>query len=294
MDPLTHAALGATLGQAGFRRSLGRRALAVGAVVAASPDLDLLPALFAAEPWIVHRGLTHSLPYAATAGAVLGWACWRWPRLAGSGGLGAWVGLCIAALLSHVLLDTLTPGGVALLAPFLDDQVGVPAMPVVDPAFSAVLAAAVLAGLLVRRRPALGQALAWAALLVAFGYAAFGWIANERVATEARRQLAQAHVVAVVQARPTPLQPFVRRVEAEIGGKVHVGFRSVLSSGPIVWHATATGSGRRVSWQVTADGRVAVVQGPELRYRLLGVDVVRALGGPAPVGFGSLWELVFG
>lgn len=97
-----------------------RRLVWLGALGAMAPDLDVLAFAFGvpyADP-LGHRGLWHSLPFAAGVAAVLAWLALRgdetppsWRR--------TWLYLfcCIG---SHGVLDAATNGGlgVALLAPF--------------------------------------------------------------------------------------------------------------------------------------------------------------------------------
>ena len=47
MDPLTQAALGATVGHAGFYRRLGMASVTIGAFAGAFPDIDTLASSFA-------------------------------------------------------------------------------------------------------------------------------------------------------------------------------------------------------------------------------------------------------
>jgi inner membrane protein len=133
---ITHAVVGAVLAEV-IRPRAGRAAaleppgaprngapwvyvVAASALCAVLPDADVL-AFQLGIPYgapLGHRGLSHSLPFAAVLGAVvlaLGFrgAVWGGQRLR--------IGLCVAlATASHGLLDTFTNGGlgVAVLAPF--------------------------------------------------------------------------------------------------------------------------------------------------------------------------------
>lgn len=289
MDPATHAALGATVALAGFRR-LGRRALAVGAAVAVAPDLDI-PVSGAFGPlglWLHHRAITHSLPFAAVVGPLLGWLIWR--GLGRAGRKLPWMGLCTAALLSHAFLDLTNHYGTLLLAPVSDHRFAIPAMPVVDPVFSAVLAAAVAAGVWWRRADAAAVA-AWAALMLCTAYVFAAWGLNAAIEGRARRQLAEAGAPAMeVRAYPTMLQPFFRRVVARGGDEVLVGYQSALAPAPITWRRWRNAAGPAVAaaaatpeaavlewlsdgqmlWRVATENDVTVVEGRDLRYGLDG------------------------
>jgi inner membrane protein len=102
-----------------FRREMpGRRWLAAGALLTVLPDLDTVGFRFgiAYGDLLGHRGLTHSLAFAAIAALALA-ALARERR----GAVWLYLFLCAA---SHGVLDAFTDGGlgVAFLAPFDDTR----------------------------------------------------------------------------------------------------------------------------------------------------------------------------
>jgi inner membrane protein len=112
-------------------RGLGRLAL-VGALCAAAPDLDVL-GLSLGVPWghvLGHRGLTHSLPFAAVLAAGLTVLLFRGPAWRDRRGV-VWLVLFLATA-SHGILDAMTNGGpgVAFLAPFDDTRWFLPWRPI--------------------------------------------------------------------------------------------------------------------------------------------------------------------
>jgi inner membrane protein len=78
MDTITQMLFGATVAQVGFRRRLGRRAIAAGALVALVPDLDIAAGWIGGPfvNWVHHRGLTHSILFGPVAGILFGWLIW--------------------------------------------------------------------------------------------------------------------------------------------------------------------------------------------------------------------------
>ena len=110
---------------------LGRLAM-VGALCAAAPDLDVV-GLWLGVPWghgLGHRGITHSLAFAAALAAVVVLTMFRGP--AGGGRRGAlWLALFLATA-SHGVLDAMTDGGsgVAFFAPFDDTRYFLPWRPI--------------------------------------------------------------------------------------------------------------------------------------------------------------------
>ncbi len=246
MDNLTHILLGATIGQAVGRRRLGWMALAAGAIANTMPDLDVLPLLFAADglaEWRDHRGITHSLWFGAVLGPLIGWACWRFFRRrpgdarGADDALRAWITVWTASMIAHPLLDMCTIYGTQLLQPFSDRRFAVPAVGIIDPFYTVILLAAVLAALVVRRW---GEVAAWAALLGSTGYLLYGWGENQAVAREARRQLAaQGSVGGDLHAYTTIFQPWLRRVVVTDPWGIRVGFLSSTALQPIDWFCQA-------------------------------------------------------
>jgi inner membrane protein len=112
-------------------RGLGRVAL-VAVLGAAAPDLDVQGLSFGV-PWghvLGHRGLTHSLPFAAVLAAALTALLFRGPAWRGRRGV-VWLVLFLATA-SHAVLDAMTNGGpgVAFLAPIDDTRWFLPWRPI--------------------------------------------------------------------------------------------------------------------------------------------------------------------
>jgi inner membrane protein len=112
----THAAPALALIPAFANRDTTARLWIAGVLCAAAPDLDVLGFAFGIpyDHLLGHRGLSHSLAFAAVlAAAVVPWASGSAPAAR------AWLYLFLATA-SHGVLDAFTNGGlgVALLAPF--------------------------------------------------------------------------------------------------------------------------------------------------------------------------------
>jgi inner membrane protein len=233
MDPLTHGVLGASIGQALCGRTLGRRALVWGAVLAMAPDLDFLakPLAPLAE-WMWHRGPTHGLWVGPIAGPLVGYALWK--RKGGE--LRAWMALAAACLLSHPLLDLCTTYGTQLLAPFSRRRFAIDAVAIVDPAYSLVLVAGLVVGLGAGLATARSRRAGWVTLAISSLYLALGVWVNGRAEAIARAELAAQGVqVSSLDAYPTLFQLPFRRIVARSGDLVRVGWLSVLRPRPIEW-----------------------------------------------------------
>jgi inner membrane protein len=128
----THAIAGAALGACCARPPVRWSLVALGAACAVLPDLDVagLAIGFHLDHPLGHRGLSHSLPFAAlVASALAAVVPARWRREAGPWRV--WLVL-FAGMASHGLLDALTNGGrgVAFLAPFSDTRWHFPFTPI--------------------------------------------------------------------------------------------------------------------------------------------------------------------
>src|SRR6478736_2111992 len=63
MDSITHIAIGAILGEACAGKSLGKKAMLMGAAFQSIPDIDFVASFFLSPTanLLTHRGFTHSL-----------------------------------------------------------------------------------------------------------------------------------------------------------------------------------------------------------------------------------------
>ena len=128
----SHAAAGLALGSA-FRPTVApvRFWLLVG-LCAVLPDIDWLGRPFGIpyDHLLGHRGVTHSVCFAALLGAAVTWTAFRTPEFAGVRGR-LWVCFTLATV-SHGVLDALTTygQGVAFAAPFTTERFSFPWHPI--------------------------------------------------------------------------------------------------------------------------------------------------------------------
>jgi inner membrane protein len=128
----SHAAAGLALGTAFWRPGIPARFWVLGATVAALPDLDSLGFRFGITygDMLGHRGLTHSLAFAAVLAAVVTVAAFPSDTIPVSRGQ-LWLYFFLATA-SHGVLDALTNGGlgVAFFAPFHNARYFFPVTPI--------------------------------------------------------------------------------------------------------------------------------------------------------------------
>ena len=265
MDPISQAALGAAVGHAFFHRQLGMKAAGIGALAGMFPDIDTFYGTMEGPfaRLVSHRGTTHSLFFGPVVGTVVGWLWWRRrsgrmePAKAASPGPWVWIGLFVLALVSHPLLDLFTHYGTQLLSPISRTRFGLPAVPVLDPAYTVILGMGILLGALWRRSPRAGWFTALA-LVLSTAYLFSGLRVNGLAEAEARRQLVADGVPSPeVYAFPTMLQIFYRRIVAFTPSEVRVGYISMWRPCPIYWATAPRRNDERVTaLKRTEEGRI--------------------------------------
>jgi inner membrane protein len=129
-SPFTHAVVAATLAASYRFRPPAGTFWAVGILCAILPDLDAV-GFWLGVPYGSfwgHRGITHSIAFAAVVSAVLARSVPGWT---GTGRVRLWT-YCFLATLSHGVLDALTDGGlgVAFLSPFDQGRYFFPVRPI--------------------------------------------------------------------------------------------------------------------------------------------------------------------
>lgn len=156
MDSLTHILLGGSLAAACVPAAHRRRAVAVGAVLATLPDLDVIKlALMGADPvsnMVLHRGYTHSLLVLGGFGLAL-WALLRRVWAPVREHPGRWLWAILLPLSTHAVLDALTVYGTQLWWPLPASPVMWSSLFIIDPLYTLPLLVGVLAALAGGVRP---------------------------------------------------------------------------------------------------------------------------------------------
>jgi inner membrane protein len=262
MDPPTHGLLGAAIGQALFGRTLGRRALVWGAVGGMLPDVDVvMTAVGPMGEWLYHRGLTHALWVPPVVGTILGTAIATRERRKQPDRavpVAAWCWLFVLTMLSHPLLDLCTTYGTVLFAPFSNRRFAIDAIAIIDPVYSLALAAALVVGLARGVGSRSARVAAVGTLVFTTAYLAYGLFLNHQAERLARTQLAEAGIQAErINAYPTLLQLYLRRLVAHGGDEIHVGWISLWSPRRVEWSTFRQAEGTLVDEaRQTREGRL--------------------------------------
>lgn len=221
MDTLTHALSGALLARAtaGMEKPalpLGRR-VAIGALVAAFPDVDVVASWISPLSYLYHhRGVTHSLvmlPVWTLLLAVIFALIWRrgpdWKT---------YVPVVALSLAAHIAGDWITGFGTMIFAPLSDYRHGLGTTFIIDLWFSGIIIAGLVLTLLWRR----SRVPAVAGLVVLVGYVVMQYALLQQ-AVDFGVQHARAAGIqhARVTAIPRPVSPFNWTVMVENAGTYH-------------------------------------------------------------------------
>ena len=143
MDSLTQIVLGAACGEIALGKKIGNKALLFGAIGGTIPDLDVFIGRWFHTSEIAimafHRGFMHSILFSVLGAFLFGWLFFKLydtkkRRLTTN--LKEWIWLIFLALFTHILLDSFTPYGTQLFAPFSDYRVAFNNISVVDPIYT--------------------------------------------------------------------------------------------------------------------------------------------------------------
>ena len=143
MDSLTQIVLGAAFGEAALGKKIGNKALLFGAIGGTIPDLDVFVGrlIYNNEIDIMafHRGFMHSVLFSIIGAFVFGWLVYYFynsGKRKQSTTRKDWIWLFFLSLFTHPILDSFTPYGTQLFAPFSDYRVAFNNISVVDPVYT--------------------------------------------------------------------------------------------------------------------------------------------------------------
>lgn len=123
---ISHAVVGACAGAAVSNGTAPRRLMLFSILAAMAPDVDVLsfPFNLPRDNLFSHRGIFHSIFFAALAGLLFAWLFWRREQIS-SRAKWFFSGYFFMVILLHGVLDAFTNGGegVAFFAPFIDKRI---------------------------------------------------------------------------------------------------------------------------------------------------------------------------
>ena len=143
MDSLTQIVLGAACGEIALGKKIGNKALLFGAIGGTIPDLDVFIGRFLYDNEIqamaFHRGFMHSFLFAILGCFFFGFITFKFYNSAKrkeTTNLKDWIWLFFLSIFTHPILDSFTPYGTQLFAPFSNYRVAFNNISVVDPIYT--------------------------------------------------------------------------------------------------------------------------------------------------------------
>ncbi|MCB0461442.1 MAG: metal-dependent hydrolase [Flavobacteriaceae bacterium] len=143
MDSLTQIVLGAACGEAALGKKIGNKALLFGAIGGTIPDLDVFVGRLIYDNEIdimaFHRGFMHSILFTIIGAFVFGWLVFKLYNRGirkNTTKQKDWIWLFFLSLFTHPILDSFTPYGTQLFAPFSNYRVAINNISVVDPIYT--------------------------------------------------------------------------------------------------------------------------------------------------------------
>ncbi len=134
MDPITHAASGAVLALTLPQKPATKWFVPLAALVAASPDIDIIFAPLPVDFLLLHRGITHSLaavPFMALLLAFCMYPLWN-KKTPHAFSYGKTVFFASILLLLHIWLDVITTYGTLVFLPFSEYRVRLNGVFIID------------------------------------------------------------------------------------------------------------------------------------------------------------------
>lgn len=229
MDTLTHALSGALLARAVVPpgRSV-QRYVAAGFLACAAPDVDLLWTRAPLDYLLYHRGVTHSLVLLPLWALGLAWLLAKIVRE--PLGWRALYGITAGALALHIAGDLMTSFGTMILAPFSDWRAAIGTTFIIDPWFSGIIVAGLVASLFFKTgKPSI------AALAVLAGYVGLQYVLKEQALDFARTH-ARELGLKEVQVHARPVSPFNWTVFASDDEKHDLANVNLVRRTPKTWH----------------------------------------------------------
>ncbi|MDP4149575.1 MAG: metal-dependent hydrolase [Bacteroidota bacterium] len=240
MDSITHIVLGAAIGEAVAGRTLGKRAMLIGAIAQSLPDIDFITSFGwdTSRDLLSHRGFTHSFSFVVLAAVLLTWGVKRWFNKEGQG-LGSalsfrgWTLFIGLQLFVHIFLDAFNVYGTGWFEPFSHYRVSFRTLFVADPFFSLFPGMAFLALLVLPKHSRARKYWIRLALIIPCLYLSYGVVNKSRIDARVEGELARQGIsYNRYFSTPTPLNEWLWYIVAESHDGYYIGYGSVFDRRP--------------------------------------------------------------
>lgn len=231
MDSLTHIALGAVIGEAFAGKSLGRKAMIIGAAAQSLPDIDFALGFFntPVDDLLAHRGITHSFLFGIIITIGLAYLMKRLVRADGDFTVRHWMIFLGTEILMHLTLDSLNSYGTGLFEPFTNQRISFNVIFVADPFFTIWSIIALIMLVSMKHSNPKRLKLAVLTLIISAGYITVCVINKSIINNRSKQTFAQAGFTPKNYfTSPTPLNNMLWYVVAEADSGFYIGYSSVF------------------------------------------------------------------
>jgi inner membrane protein len=236
MDSLTHVAIGAIIGELYAGKSLGKKALVLGAVFQSLPDIDFISSLFVSPSasLLAHRGFTHSFLFLLILSFVLAAVARKWLRDVDIS-FNRWTGFVAVELLVHILLDSLNVYGVGWFEPFSHVRISFHSLFVIDPFLFIILFITLFALIFYRHTYRYRFTWAVASLVAGFLYVCLSFLNYGII----NKRLESTLIVQNISSQryfstPTEFNIFLWYCVVEVDSGYYIGYSSVFDKEPFI------------------------------------------------------------
>jgi len=232
VDSLTHAMTGAVIARAIDNEKIGNWGTIAGLATGIFPDLDFVLGLFNRQFYLqYHRDFTHSVLLIPLYSFFFAWVLVKLSRRAC---FWTFYKICLAVLLSHVVLDLLTSSGTMIFSPLWNHRFSWDLIFVIDLVFSGIVFFPLVASFFRKKK---ARWICRGALIGLGIYILFCWVQHDRAI-----KLAEAYAgrlkeeVIQIASLPQPVSPFRWADYVETHENVYQGFVDLLRTkapGPV-------------------------------------------------------------
>ncbi len=233
MDSLTHIVLGAVIGEAIAGKSLGKKAMVIGAAAQSLPDIDFVLGFFNSpvEDLLAHRGITHSFLFGILATIGLAYLLKRFIQGDEDFTVKHWMIFLSAEILMHFTLDSLNSYGTGLFEPFTNARISFNVIFVADPFFTIWSLIAMIILIILKRSNPKRLKIAVITLIISACYMSVCLINKSVIDNRAQKTFAQTGFKPKNYfTAPTPLNNMLWYVVAETDSGFYIGYSSIFDS----------------------------------------------------------------
>ncbi|MGB0880305.1 MAG: metal-dependent hydrolase [Polaribacter sp.] len=241
MDSLTQIVLGAACGEIALGKKIGNKALLFGAIGGTIPDLDVFIGAWLynneIDAMAFHRGFMHSMLFAFLGSFLFGWITYKGyntDKKIETTTQKDWYWLFFLSIFTHPILDSFTPYGTQLFAPFSDYRVAFNTISVADPAYTIPFLLCLIIMMFFNRKRTRRTWWLKASIYISSAYLIFTIINKFYIDSVFKKSFQNAGIeYSRFSAQPTILNNILWYGIAETENKYHVAFYSLLDKSDI-------------------------------------------------------------